>query len=107
MKKIITLAVCLSMLLSAAAVPTSAFISESTAASVSGDANGDGVLNAKDSALIKSLTLGRDVDEYNIAGADVNGDGVVNTKDSYCIKYSIANGTSLAPGQAILLSASE
>lgn len=99
MKKFICILLSLLTVIPAATASSMAFLDDAVeSVAVVGDADGDGVLNAKDSAIIKSLTMGRDVKEYSIAGADVNGDGVVNTKDSYCIKYSIVNGTNWAPG---------
>jgi hypothetical protein len=50
-----------------------------------GDANGDGVVNIKDSALIRRYAAGWDVD-IDITASDVNADGVVNIKDSALVR---------------------
>lgn len=59
-----------------------------------GDTNDDGEVNAKDSAFIKNIIMGKADVDY-VAGADINGDGAVNTKDSYLIKRMIS--TSYVP----------
>lgn len=48
---------------------------------VSGDINGDGVLNSKDVTRLMRYLAGWDVD-VNDSALDANGDGVVNTKDT-------------------------
>lgn len=59
----------------------------------SGDANGDGFVNLKDSNKLKMIILGKIVpDEKEFVAADLNGDGAVNTKDSFILKKKIANG---------------
>lgn len=98
MKKFICILLTLLTIIPATALPSFAWLDSSvdTAAMV-GDADGNGKIDAKDSALIKNSILGRYAD-INLAGADLNGDGLVNTKDSYCIKRSIVYGTNWAPG---------
>lgn len=56
---------------------------------ISGDVNGDGEVDIKDSALIKRHLAGWKVD-MDMAAADVNGDGEVNIKDSALIKRTLA-----------------
>jgi hypothetical protein len=50
-----------------------------------GDANGDGVVNIKDSALIRRYAAGWNID-IDITASDVNADGVVNIKDSALVR---------------------
>ena len=59
----------------------------------SGDANGDGKVNAKDLTLLKRFISGT-LDENTLAllCADVNGDGKQNAKDITLIKKMIATG---------------
>lgn len=57
---------------------------------IAGDADGNGVLNTKDAALIMQYINGWDV-EVHTAEADYNGDGVINTKD-YVLIIRYLNG---------------
>lgn len=89
MKRIISVIVCLFMFVSVSAFPSNAFISEAEYASVVGDVNGDGQINAIDASEIKHGILG-DQDGKNPVAADVNGDSYVNSKDSYVMKSYFA-----------------
>ncbi len=51
--------------------------------------NGDGLLDIKDSALIKRHLAGWEV-KIDEDAADVNGDGIVDVKDSALVKRSLA-----------------
>ncbi len=62
-----------------------------------GDANGDGVINVKDSLILKMYIAGgaADIDDQS---ADVYYDGVINSKDSLLLKKSLAGlGAVLGP----------
>ena len=56
---------------------------------IPGDVNGDGLLDIKDSALIKRHLAGWEV-KIDEDAADVNGDGIVDVKDSALVKRSLA-----------------
>ena len=56
---------------------------------VTGDVNGDGVVNSDDAVCILRYLAGYDVD-VKIENGDVNGDGVVNSDDAVCILRSLA-----------------
>ena len=56
---------------------------------ISGDVNGDGLLDIKDSTLIKRHLAGWEV-KIDEDAADVNGDGIVDVKDSALVKRSLA-----------------
>ncbi len=51
-----------------------------------GDADGDGIVNPKDSIVLKRYLVGS-LYEINRAAADTNGDGVLNSKDSLFLKF--------------------
>ncbi|MBQ7714770.1 MAG: dockerin type I repeat-containing protein [Clostridia bacterium] len=56
-----------------------------------GDVNGDGVISAKDSALIKKYLTGDSSLEFTLSlAADVNGDGVVTSRDIKALKALLA-----------------
>lgn len=48
---------------------------------VRGDANGDGILNARDISAIMKYMLGNTPKGFSDAGADYNGDGSINARD--------------------------
>ena len=56
---------------------------------VTGDVNGDGVVNSDDAVCILRYLAGYDVD-VKIENGDVNGDGVVNSDDAVCILRNLA-----------------
>lgn len=56
---------------------------------VLGDVNGDGIINIKDSALLRRYVAGWNV-EQNVVAADVDGDGIINIKDSALIRRYVA-----------------
>ena len=56
---------------------------------VTGDVNGDGVVNSNDAVCILRYLAGYDVD-VKIENGDVNGDGVVNSDDAVCILRNLA-----------------
>ena len=56
---------------------------------VTGDVNGDGVVNSDDAVCILRYLAGYDVD-IKIENGDVNGDGVVNSDDAVCILRNLA-----------------
>ncbi|MED9969393.1 MAG: dockerin type I domain-containing protein [Ruminococcus sp.] len=51
---------------------------------ITGDVNGDGIINGKDAAFLARYTSGWDgyADKVNLDAADINGDGKVNGMDS-------------------------
>ena len=56
---------------------------------VTGDVNGDGVVNSDDAVCILRYLAGYDVD-VKIENGNVNGDGVVNSDDAVCILRNLA-----------------
>ena len=56
-----------------------------------GDANHDGVVNAKDADLVLQYTVGKEIEGYFCTvRTDVNGDGVINAKDADLIlQYTV------------------
>ena len=98
MKRILSLALCLCMLISAA-VQVSArnytgtsFINDNTY--VLGDVNGDGDQNGKDSLAIKATVAGIGAYSCIEDAADFNADGAIDAKDSYLMKTCLSGMTS-------------
>ena len=54
-----------------------------------GDANGDGEINVKDSAMLKRYLAGWDV-KMDVKKADLDGDGNITIKDSALLKRYLA-----------------
>ncbi|MBQ4066876.1 MAG: DUF4838 domain-containing protein [Clostridia bacterium] len=87
MKKAASIFILLAFLFTA--VPCNALITESETASVVGDINGDGVVNAMDSYFLKMVVVGSHrVD--NPLVADITLDGSVDSRDSYLMKTGLA-----------------
>lgn len=59
---------------------------------IPGDLNDDGIVNTKDTRLIRQYIAGGYNITINEAAADVNDDGVINTKDTRLIRQYIAGG---------------
>lgn len=59
---------------------------------IPGDLNDDGVVNTKDTRLIRQYIAGGYNITINKEAADVNDDGVINTKDTRLIRQYIAGG---------------
>ena len=57
-----------------------------------GDANGDGVVDLMDAALIKRMLAGGFGVTVDEANADVNADGIVNLKDAALVRRYLAGG---------------
>ena len=59
--------------------------------SVIGDLNGDGIVNAIDSNLMKKTIVGHEskIDPFAV---DMNGDGAINARDSLALKLKIVMG---------------
>ena len=104
MKRILSLALCLVMLFSAAASVGAAqynpevldednfsitqnVIEDETF--VLGDAYEDGVVNATDSLCMKATITGATGFECNLEAADFSGDGALTAADSYSLKLCI------------------
>lgn len=67
--------------------------SEIVVGGVSGDVNGDGTVNGKDSIMLLQYLTGQTNESFNAANADFNGDGTVNGKDSIMLlQYLVSNG---------------
>ena len=65
-------------------------------ASVSGDADGDGLVSSKDLILIRRFLSGYDFDTGTttvkvFSGADVNADGEINSKDVTALRRYLAD----------------
>ena len=59
---------------------------------IPGDLNDDGVVNTKDTRLIRQYIAGGYNITINKEAADVNDDGVINTKDTRLIRQYVAGG---------------
>ena len=60
-----------------------------------GDVNEDGIINSKDSILLRKYILGGNA-AINVDAADVNRDGVLNSKDSIILrKYILGSNVEL------------
>ena len=57
----------------------------SVSADLLGDANGDGVLNVRDCAMIAWKLAEDKADELSPNTADYNGDGIINVRDAAAI----------------------
>ena len=83
-KKIMSVFLCLTMLLTIAPLSTFSYAANSVDDAMSvmpGDVNSDGVVDGKDSTRLLQYLAEWDV-EINSAAADCNGDGIVDGKDS-------------------------
>ena len=56
----------------------------------SGDLNDDGVINLKDTVLLKKLVAGVEIDFFAALAADADGDGAVNVRDIKALKAAVA-----------------
>lgn len=61
-------------------------LGEAAQNNVIGDADGDGIVNPKDSIVLKRYLVGS-LFEINKEGADTNRDGILNSKDSLYLKF--------------------
>ena len=61
--------------------PPAAIDVNSSGAAGSGDANGDGTVNAADIVEVVNYIMGSPSGKFDIGNADVNGDGTVNAAD--------------------------
>lgn len=99
MKKLLC-AVIAVLTLMTAAVPVSAFISESEYAALLGDVNGDGVIDSKDIITVKRSiadVAGTEI-QLSEASADVDGDAKISARDVYFMKaYAAEAIDTLAP----------
>ncbi len=59
--------------------------------SIVGDLNGDGIVNAIDSNLMKKTIVGHEI-EIDPFAVDMNGDGDINAQDSLALKLKIIMG---------------
>ena len=77
MKKAVSIVILLAFLLTA--IPCNALITESETASIVGDINGDGDVNAMDSYFLKMAVVGSHQIENTLV-ADTNLDGAVDSR---------------------------
>lgn len=64
-----------------------------------GDADGDGVINAKDVTVLRRHLAGGWSVTVNLANADVNADGIVNAKDVTILRRYLAGGWGVELGK--------
>ncbi len=58
-----------------------------------GDVNGDGVVNSKDTTMLRRCVAGGyTIGNFRAEAADINGDGTVNSKDTTVLRRYVAGG---------------
>ncbi len=87
MKRAASIFILLAFLLTA--IPCNALITESKTASIVGDIDGDGAVNAMDSYFLKRAVVGS-YDVENKIAADTTLDGAVDSRDAYLMKTALA-----------------
>lgn len=68
---------------------------------IKGDANNDGIVNAKDVVSITDKVIGKDIAGFNEGNADVNGDSQVNVADAVALTNLIYDSVASAPRRVI------
>ncbi len=68
------------------------FIEENEIEVISGDANGDGLVDVGDIVAIVNKILGEPDDDFNDAAADINGDGQIDVDDIVAVVNIILEG---------------